>query len=221
MRNRSCLKRAWPRRGWKHHGGGDSTVAVSVRSHRRINHDWFPCSGLLSGAPRWADGGSVWTGEAAEVSVAVRLCAVNLCSSLLYLSPSGQCRPQSHVHSWPLLLCWLMLGATFTAATADNQNGLLWFLQWEARWPKPNHNLMFPNLRSSTKKTNTLCQKEQMMKYCVNCVLSFREQTKYNATCKAGSVEPTLASWALTQLVKVFFWICSCSTVEAERDINK
>lgn len=54
---------------------------------------------------QWAEAGSVWTGEAAaavaggRMSVAVCLCAVNLCSSVLYLCGHGQCQAQSHVQS--------------------------------------------------------------------------------------------------------------------------
>lgn len=50
----------------------------------------------------------------------------------------------------------------------------------------------------------------------------FFNQTKLVITDKLNCIKlkRTFASWALTQLVKVFFWICSCSTVEGEKDIN-
>lgn len=86
-----------------------SRVSPSVSSNHRINHDWFPGSGILS----WSsESGQRFTqfghkkepavAAGGRMSVAVCLCAVNLCSPALYLCPHGERRAHSHVQSWPL-----------------------------------------------------------------------------------------------------------------------
>lgn len=141
--NVTCSKSACSESGWKHKESGDFSVAVSARSNHRINHDWFRfCRNLqLSSASgqRLAQFGPEkqqgwWLGG--PMSVAVCLCAVNLCSSVLYLCPHGQCQPQSHVQSWPLrggdaVLLTHVWGYFYSSGgeqcSAPSPNCLLWF----------------------------------------------------------------------------------------------
>lgn len=86
----SCTERSW-----KHKDGGDSTVAVSLRSHHGINHDWFPSSGLLSRAARWAQqwlsldrrssrGGGRW--EGGDVCCCLSVCCEPLLLAAIFVS---------------------------------------------------------------------------------------------------------------------------------------
>lgn len=193
----------------------------------------------------WAETGSVWSGEAAglvagggPMSVAVCLCAVNLCSSVLYLCPHGQCQPQSHVQSWPLLGgdAVLLTHAWRYFYSSDGEQcsqlchqivfcdfnlDFVTTARCNYRWGQVRSNRCFKRCFSKPKPDISKSEKlniENKETFFLHFVT--KQSSNWQASKIAEHFKPTFASWALTQLVKVFFWICSCSTVEAERDRN-
>lgn len=175
----------------------------------RVGRDWLSLDRRSSGA-----GG--WGGRCLLLSVCVLWTFAPLCYIYVPMdsvNPSLTCKADLYWEG--TLCCWLMFGDTFTAAAVNSAQlrhqivfcdfnlDFVTTVRCNYRWGSED-----PNLKTSTLK--------------INFFLHFvTKQTLNWQTSKiAEHFKPTFASWALTQLVKVFFWICSCSTVEAERDRN-
>lgn len=230
--NLACFKSACSESGWKHKESGDLSVAVSLRSNHRINHDWFRFSGIL----RWAARvGRDWLSLERRTRAAGRCLLLSVCvpwtfAPLGYIyvpmdsvNPTLTCKADLHWEG--TLRCWLMVGATFTAASlkgAQLCHPVVVFCDFDldsVTTMRGNHTWgghVEPAFQASFFQTQTWYFQIWKAPHGEE-THSTKQSSTWQASQNAENIKPTFASWALTQLVKVFFWICSCSTVEAER----
>lgn len=193
----------------------------------RVGRDWLSLDRRSSRA-----GG--WGGRCLLLSVCVLWTFAPLCYIYVPMdsvNPSLTCKADLYWEG--TLCCWLMFGDTFTAAAVNSAQlrhrivfcdfnlDFVTTVRCNYRWGEVRSNRCFKRCFSKPKPDISKSENLHIEnKYTFFLHFVTKQSLNWQTSKIAEHFKPTFASWALTQLVKVFFWICSCSTVEAERDRN-